>query len=174
MRDYLSLLTTFSETSLFIFPWRWTPWPPDLGPFKTTCARLLGGFEQREPLWRLYRISQLHLWWYPWVTSWTDCWCVMLWTSDFLHERLKLNVLFMQVREQVIIVSFLITHFELASVKIIIIIIKRISRAPIYCTRWEHRALYNNINDRHWNRQTDRLICAFVYQFNHPVHPCVS
>ena len=28
---------------------------------------------------------------------------------------------------------------------IIIIIIKRISRAPIYRTRWEHRALYNNI-----------------------------
>ena len=27
---------------------------------------------------------------------------------------------------------------------IIIIIIKRISRAPIYRTRWDHRALYNN------------------------------
>ena len=27
---------------------------------------------------------------------------------------------------------------------IIIIIIKLIYRAPIYCTRWEHRALYNN------------------------------
>ena len=31
----------------------------------------------------------------------------------------------------------------------IIIIIKRISRAPIYCTRWEHRALYNNTNNTH-------------------------
>ena len=30
-----------------------------------------------------------------------------------------------------------------------IIIIKRISRAPICCTRWEHRALYNNTNNRH-------------------------
>ena len=29
---------------------------------------------------------------------------------------------------------------------IIIIIIKRISTAPIYRTRWEHRALYNNTN----------------------------
>ena len=37
---------------------------------------------------------------------------------------------------------------------IIIIIIKRISRVPIYRTRWEHRALYNNSNDRH--KQTDR------------------
>ena len=38
---------------------------------------------------------------------------------------------------------------------IIIIIIKRIqSRAPIYHTRWEHRALYNNTNDRHRLRQT--------------------
>ena len=55
----------------------------------------------------------------------------------------------MKVREQVIIVSFLITHFELASIKNKNKIIKRISRAPIYCTRWEHRALYNNINDRH-------------------------
>ena len=27
---------------------------------------------------------------------------------------------------------------------IIIILIKKISRAPIYCTKWEHRALYNN------------------------------
>ena len=31
----------------------------------------------------------------------------------------------------------------------IIIIIKRISRAPIYRTRRELRALYNNTNDRH-------------------------
>ena len=29
---------------------------------------------------------------------------------------------------------------------IIVIIIKRISSAHIYCTRWEHRALYNNTN----------------------------
>ncbi len=27
---------------------------------------------------------------------------------------------------------------------IVIIIIKRISRAPIYHTRWQHRALHNN------------------------------
>ena len=32
---------------------------------------------------------------------------------------------------------------------IIIIIIKRISRAPIYHTRWQHRALYNNTNHTH-------------------------
>ena len=30
---------------------------------------------------------------------------------------------------------------------IIIIIIKRISRAPIYRTRWEHRALFNNTSN---------------------------
>ena len=30
-----------------------------------------------------------------------------------------------------------------------IIIIKRISRAPVYHTRWEHRALYKNTNNRH-------------------------
>ena len=29
------------------------------------------------------------------------------------------------------------------------IIIKRISRAPIYHTRWQHRALYNNTNYTH-------------------------
>ena len=31
----------------------------------------------------------------------------------------------------------------------IIIIIKRISRAPIYHTKWQHRALYNNTNRTH-------------------------
>ena len=31
----------------------------------------------------------------------------------------------------------------------IIIIIKRISKAPIYHTRWQHRALYNNTNHTH-------------------------
>ena len=34
-----------------------------------------------------------------------------------------------------------------------IMIIKRISRAPICCTKWEHRALYNNTN----NTQTHML-----------------
>ena len=29
------------------------------------------------------------------------------------------------------------------------IIIKTISRAPIYHTRWQHRALYNNTNHTH-------------------------
>ena len=38
---------------------------------------------------------------------------------------------------------------------IVIIIIKRISRAPIYHTRWETRALYNNTNDRHTQIHTD-------------------
>ena len=31
----------------------------------------------------------------------------------------------------------------------LIIIIKRISRAPIYHTRWQHKALYNNNNHTH-------------------------
>ena len=31
----------------------------------------------------------------------------------------------------------------------IIIMIKRISRAPIYRTRWEHREPYNNTNNTH-------------------------
>ena len=37
---------------------------------------------------------------------------------------------------------------------IIIIIIKRISRAPIYHTKWQHRALYNDTNDRHTRTHT--------------------
>ena len=36
---------------------------------------------------------------------------------------------------------------------IIIIIIKRISRAPIYHTKWQHRALYNNTNRTHTHTQ---------------------
>ena len=35
-----------------------------------------------------------------------------------------------------------------------IIIIKRISRAPIYHTRWQHRALYNNTNHTHTHTHT--------------------
>ena len=37
---------------------------------------------------------------------------------------------------------------------IIIIIIKRISRAPIYHTRWQHRVLYNNTNHTHTHTHT--------------------
>ena len=36
----------------------------------------------------------------------------------------------------------------------LIIIIKRISRAPIYHTRWQHRALYNNTNHTHTHTHT--------------------
>ena len=35
-----------------------------------------------------------------------------------------------------------------------IIIIKRISRAPIYHTRWQHRALYNNTNHTRTHART--------------------
>ena len=42
---------------------------------------------------------------------------------------------------------------------IVIIIIKRISRAPIYHTRWEHRALYNNTNHTLSVGQGDRQGC---------------
>ena len=34
------------------------------------------------------------------------------------------------------------------------IIIKMISRAPIYRSRWEHRALYNNTNNTHTHMHT--------------------
>ena len=37
---------------------------------------------------------------------------------------------------------------------LIIIIIKRISRAPIYHTKWQHRALYNNTNHTHAHTHT--------------------
>ena len=33
-------------------------------------------------------------------------------------------------------------------------IIKRISRAPVYCTRWEHRVLYDNTNNKHTHTYT--------------------
>ena len=36
----------------------------------------------------------------------------------------------------------------------IIIIIKRISGAPIYHTRWQYRALYNNTNHTHTHTHT--------------------
>ena len=39
---------------------------------------------------------------------------------------------------------------------IIVIIIKRISRVPIYCTWWDHRVLYNNTHHTDRHRQTHR------------------
>ena len=38
----------------------------------------------------------------------------------------------------------------------IIIIIMKISRAPVYHTRWQHRALYNNTNHTHTHTHTQR------------------
>ena len=45
-----------------------------------------------------------------------------------------------------------------------IIIMKRISRVPIYRTRREHRALYNNTNDRHRTTHDSRpeIILIFI------------
>ena len=45
---------------------------------------------------------------------------------------------------------------------IIIIIIKRISRAPVYHTRWQHRALYNNTNHTHTHARTHARTHAFL------------
>ena len=39
----------------------------------------------------------------------------------------------------------------------VIIIIKRISRAPIYHTKWQHRALYNNTNHTHTQRRNEGM-----------------
>ena len=41
----------------------------------------------------------------------------------------------------------------------IIIIIMRISRAPVYHTRWQHRALYNNTNHTHTYTASDGQGC---------------
>ena len=44
--------------------------------------------------------------------------------------------------------------FKAYLIVIITIMIKRISRAPMYYTRWEHRVLYNNIYNTHSNTHT--------------------
>ena len=41
--------------------------------------------------------------------------------------------------------------------RLVIIIIKRISRAPIYHTRWQHRVLYNNTNHTHTHTHTQSV-----------------
>ena len=45
---------------------------------------------------------------------------------------------------------------------ILIIIIKRISRTPLYRTRWEHRALYNNTNKIHTHTHTHTHTHSFT------------
>ena len=47
------------------------------------------------------------------------------------------------------------------------IIIKRISGAPIYRTRWEHRALYNNTNNTHAHTHTHTHIHACMHTHMH-------
>ena len=48
------------------------------------------------------------------------------------------------------------------------IIIKTISRAPIYHTRWQHRALYNNTNYTH-THTTHTCVCAHTHTHTHTV-----
>ena len=38
---------------------------------------------------------------------------------------------------------------------------RRISRAPIYCTRWEHKALYNNTNNTQTHK-CEQCMCMYV------------
>ena len=50
---------------------------------------------------------------------------------------------------------------------VIIIIIKKISRAPIYHTRWQHRALYNNTNCTHTHTHTHTHSRAHTHMHTH-------
>ena len=49
----------------------------------------------------------------------------------------------------------------------IIMIMKRISRAPIYRTRWEYRALYNNTNDRQTHTHTHTHTHTYTHTHTH-------
>ena len=51
--------------------------------------------------------------------------------------------------------------------KIIIMIIKRISRVPIYCTMWEHRVLYNITNNTHTHTHTLSLSLSLCLSLSH-------
>ena len=50
---------------------------------------------------------------------------------------------------------------------IMMMIIKRIFRAPIYGTRWEHRALYNNTDNRQTHTHTDAHARARTHARTH-------
>ena len=52
-----------------------------------------------------------------------------------------------------------------------IIRIKRISRAPLYRTRWEHKALYNNTHT-HMHALTHRHACMRARTHAHTHHTC--
>ena len=45
------------------------------------------------------------------------------------------------------------------------VLIKRISRAPIYHTKWQHRALYNNTHHTHTHMRTHA--CTHVHTHTH-------
>ena len=46
-----------------------------------------------------------------------------------------------------------------------VIIIERISRVPIYRTRWDQRALYNNTNNRHSAAKDNNLLLVKVLTY---------
>ena len=47
----------------------------------------------------------------------------------------------------------LLVSYDSSAFTLGVIIIKRISRAPIYHTRWQHRALYNNTTQSNFRYQ---------------------
>ena len=53
---------------------------------------------------------------------------------------------------------------------IIIIMIKRIPRVPIYRTRWEHRALYQNTNNTHMHARTHARMYAYTRTPTHTLN----
>ena len=68
---------------------------------------------------------------------------------DIAPAMSKVNTTLVDIQNILCIAT--VSHLEL----IIIIIIKRISRALIYHTRWQHRALYNNTNHTHTHTQLE-------------------
>ena len=50
---------------------------------------------------------------------------------------------------------------------IMMMVIKRIFRAPIYGTRWENRALYNNTDNRQTQTHTDAHARARAHTHTH-------
>ena len=68
--------------------------------------------------------------------------------------------------EGVVRLSFLIPWLKRNFLDVVII--KRISRAPIYHTRWQHRALYSNTNHTHTHTHTHAHTCTHAC-----MHACV-
>ena len=90
-------------------------------------------------------------------------WCLVTWTTYLQGQHPKFTLQTHKIKKSSLSLILKEGLFGKGFSIIVIIIIKRISRAPIYHTRWQHRTLYNNTN--HTHTHTHRALNKGIYMY---------